>query len=112
VYEAFFNARSQVAADGKRIRDLERQLAELRSERGEREKTIRRAQNEQRRLELRLENELKIQQNLRARAEKAEKRLRLQNARLPESRKPPSGLLWAKSLAKSVLDRLEKLGKR
>jgi len=112
VYEAFFNARSQVAADGKRIRDLERQLAELRSGRSEKETAVRRAQNEQRRLELRLENELKIQQNLRARAEKAEKRLRLQNARSPEPRKPPSGLLWAKRLAKSALARLERLRKR
>ncbi len=75
LYEAFFNARSQVVADSKRLRDLERQLADLRSERGERETAARRAHNEQRRLEMRLENELKIQRNLRARAERAEERL-------------------------------------
>ena len=85
--EAFFNARSQVAADGERIRDQERQVADLRSERNEEEKAIRQEQNEQRRLEMRLENELKtkqmrleneltIQQNLRTRVQEAEEQLR------------------------------------
>jgi len=76
VYEAFFNARSQVAADGKRLRDLERQLAEVRGARNVKMTELRRSHNEQRRLEMRLENELKIQSNLRARAGKAEREIR------------------------------------
>ena len=76
VYEAFFNARSQVAADGKRLRDLERQLAEVRGALNVKMTELRRSHNEQRRLEMRLENELKIQSNLRARAGKAEREIR------------------------------------
>jgi len=116
LYEAFLNARSQVAADGEKLRELEWRLDEEERARRRQEVRTNRAENEQKRLELRLENELKIQQNLRARAETAEARIqdvqKAQGTYLPALRRSPAILLHARSLAKNTLARLKNRGKR